>query len=93
MFDTARAEQYCATLRESAFENPILLAANRFGAVVHFRGLGGSRRVGGQPPLEYFDNIARSVALVECLAEVCLRAIPFCSSATEYGNLIGANSF
>jgi UDP-glucose 4-epimerase len=63
-----------------------LLSAHKFDAVIHFAGL---KAVGESvsKPLDYYDNnVAGSLTLFECMAEVGLKNLVFSSSATVYGD-------
>jgi UDP-glucose 4-epimerase len=63
-----------------------LFAARRFDAVMHFAGL---KAVGEsvERPLAYYDNnVAGTVALVECMTEAGVKTLVFSSSATVYGD-------
>jgi len=62
-----------------------LFAAHHFDAVMHFAGL---KAVGEsvERPLTYYDNnVAGSVALLECMMEAGVKTLVFSSSATVYG--------
>ena len=63
-----------------------LFAARRIDSVMHFAGL---KAVGEsvERPLVYYDNnVAGSVALLECMTEAGVKTMVFSSSATVYGD-------
>jgi UDP-glucose 4-epimerase len=62
-----------------------LFATHAFDAVIHFAGLKAVGESVEKPLLYYDNNVAGSVALVECMTAARVRTIVFSSSATVYG--------
>jgi UDP-glucose 4-epimerase len=62
-----------------------LLAARSFDAAIHFAGLKAVGESVARPLAYYENNVAGSLALIECMMEAGLKTIAFSSSATVYG--------